>query len=33
MSFINQMRELMSAIDLYIQNIIMSEHDNHSDSF
>ena len=23
----------MSAKDLYIQNIIVSEHDNHSDSF
>ena len=33
MSFINQMRELMSAKDLYIQNIIASEHDNHTDSF
>ena len=25
--------QLMSAKDLYIQNIIVSEHDNHSDSF
>ena len=25
--------QLMSANDLYIQNIIVSEHDNHSDSF
>ena len=32
MCFINQMRELMSAKDLYIQNIIVSEHDNHSNS-
>ena len=25
--------QLISAKDLYIQNIIVSEHDNHSDSF
>ena len=25
--------QLMSAKDLYIQNITVSEHDNHSDSF
>ena len=25
--------ELVSARDLYLQNIIVSEHDNHSDSF
>ena len=25
--------QLMSAKDLYVQNITVSEHDNHSDSF
>ena len=25
--------QIMSAKDLYIQNIAVSEHDNHSDSF
>ena len=37
MFFISQIKErylqLMSAKDLYIQNITVSEHDNHRDSF